>query len=503
MMTTIKTANWVDDNLKEIAQGWLATGATTAGLWDGEAWAWQAGMPSARHPDLHVPLPNTNVMLALVGLSDAGSYHRLKLDAKLLSRLRGLESELESFTEEFIENQDQLLALYDLTHAMRAPSKLDLHATLRTIARETKRLVKSTGALLFLEHGNQHHFEQYPPQHTTRDEGQGMHEAAKLNGKHILLNGGELPDFTAFHSIIVQPLPLTGEAHGVLALTDKRDGDFTAADLKLVRTIAEQAAAQIENILLHHEALQQERLLTEMKLAQQVQLSLLPQHLPKIAGLDLFAMSSPASQVGGDFYDVMHQPDSPFTFTMGDIAGKGLSAALLMSMTKTIIRGATHYISDAYPGQILHIVNDELYDDFSEIGTFCTVFLGQYQPGEILFANAGHSPVVYCPQGQAPQLLRAPDIPLGLLPGEPFEEIVLPFAPGDLLVIATDGFVERSSPDEELFGYDRFMQIIHTGSQVGMTATEIGQNILYAIEQFADGHPQDDDQTLMVIRATP
>ena len=149
-------------------------------------------------------------------------------------------------------------------------------------------------------------------------------------------------------------------------------------------------------------------------------------------------------QVGGDFYDFLHLDGRPFTFTVGDISGKGLPAALLMAMTRTVIRAKVHDAPTPTPEHVVGRSNKELYDDFTEVNMFATVFVGQYQPlnREMLYANAGHSPVIYCPAGGKARLLKADGTAVGILPTSLSENQRLIFRPGDVLVVATDGLNE-------------------------------------------------------------
>lgn len=256
--------------------------------------------------------------------------------------------------------------------------------------------------------------------------------------------------------------------------------------------------------MLYQESVNHTHIEAEMELARRVQLRLLPKSPPDVDGLDIGADSCPAWQVGGDFFDFIYRPGRPFIFAVGDVTGKGLSAALLMSMTRTVVRSAAKFTTVLTPKAVMNRSNVDLYDDFTEVGMFATAFIGQYQPqaDELSYANAGHSPVIYCPAGGPATLLQADGTAMGVLPFGSWENHALPFRPGDLLVVATDGFSEARDQTGDMFGYDRLLRLIEAVAD--RSAQKISEQIYDSVRDFAYGQPQDDDQTIVVIkRVTP
>jgi sigma-B regulation protein RsbU (phosphoserine phosphatase) len=185
---------------------------------------------------------------------------------------------------------------------------------------------------------------------------------------------------------------------------------------------------------------------------------------------------------------------------LGDVSGKGMSAALLMAMTRTVIRSRANLQPMPMPETILSVSNEIMYDDFTQVGMFCTVFIGHYDPNraEIWYANAGHSPVIYCPAGGLARLLEADGPALGTLPISLSENQVVSFQPGDLLIIATDGFNESRNFQGELWGIQRMLALIEKISD--QPAHVIAERLFEAVDHFSEGHAQDDDQTLIVIK---
>ena len=246
----------------------------------------------------------------VAGLTGPAHQARLAVDAALLSQWSLLESEIDGVANELIEAQDQLLALYDLTRSTR--SRLSIPETLHSVAREAARLVKTeAAAALLCPDDDSPAVVQHPPDRA--DESwllrvfeQGRARSARSCSSGMTPTARDLP--AGIDNIFLAPIQIGGKYAAALALINKPDGVFGSPDMKLARAIAEQAGAQIENVQLYQEKLAQTRLETEMSLARQVQMHLLPQSPPPGVGLDIYARTLPALQVGGDFYDLTQAP---------------------------------------------------------------------------------------------------------------------------------------------------------------------------------------------------
>jgi phosphoserine phosphatase RsbU/P len=171
-----------------------------------------------------------------------------------------------------------------------------------------------------------------------------------------------------------------------------------------------------------------------------------------------------------------------------------------MTMTRTALHSKSQFMPYPTPEAVMRQSNEDLYNDFTRVGVFATVFVGQYEPGsqKMMYANAGHAPVIYRPRDGEPMLLRADATAIGILPVNHCRNQVLRMGPDDLLVVATDGFSDVRDPSEETFGIDRLMELIerlHAG-----TAHEIAAGMFEEADRFGHGRPQDDDQTLIVIK---
>ncbi len=264
--------------------------------------------------------------------------------------------------------------------------------------------------------------------------------------------------------------------------------------------IAHLIALQIEMEQMTAERIAQVKLKAELDLTASIQLQLLPQHTPLVAGLEMYARSRPATHVGGDFYTFITHATGHLVLAIGDVSGKGLPAALLMAMTRTVLHGVARFVPLLHPKAVIHRVNEDLYDDFTDVGMFATVFVGCYDPSsqQLAYANAGHSPIIFCPGGGSAQLLRADGPAVGVLPTTHCENITLTIAVGDVLVLATDGLSEAHNTDGELFGYTRLCELIE--QMRGESAQAIGESLFEQINRFSAECDQYDDQTLIVMK---
>ncbi len=487
-----------------LAEAWLALGATAFGIWqDGRPLVyWPAGHRLVR-PALIAPIARGDQELGdlrVAGLSGIAYEQRLRADAQLISYLLQLENELQLMTADLVTSQDQQLALYRLTQSMR--DHVTVEETLQALVAEAVRIVKAeSGYAMFLPGAGQEPLlVQQPAGLLDEERAWRLYWLGQSRERELQLTEAAADlEACGASNLLHVPIRVRGTVMAGLGLLN-RPGGFDAPAIKLSRAIADQASAQIERMLLYQEMFHQAKLRTEMELARRVQLELLPRSLPRVPGLDIYANSRPAYQVGGDFFDFICAEGRPFVFSIGDVTGKGLSAALLMTMTRTAIHSKAQFMPCPTPEAVMRQSNEDLYHDFTRVGVFATAFVGQYAPGSqrLTYANAGHAPVIYRPRDGEPVLLRADSTAIGILPVSHCRNQVLRMAPGDLLIVATDGFSDARDPNEELFGIDRLLELaeqLHGGD-----ARQIAAGMFDATDAFGDGQDQDDDQTLVVIK---
>jgi phosphoserine phosphatase RsbU/P len=299
--------------------------------------------------------------------------------------------------------------------------------------------------------------------------------------------------------LLVVPVPVHGESMAVLGIINNTGG-FKSPHIRLLEALAELTGTKVEHALLYETTLAQEKINTEMELARRVQELLLPQKQPVVNGLDVYGVTLPAFQVGGDFYDWLQSPEA-FTFMVGDVAGKGVAGAMMMVMSRSALRGTAQLgFAMMTPEDILAQTCERVYDDFTQVSTFTTVFVGQYdyRHERIIYANAGHAPVIFCRAGEQARLLEADAPALGVLRGSLSENHVQPMHPGDVLVVATDGYNEAESPDGEQFGYERLLNLVELHRD--KSARDLVLHLEDALREFEDEVKQHDDRTILVIK---
>jgi phosphoserine phosphatase RsbU/P len=303
-------------------------------------------------------------------------------------------------------------------------------------------------------------------------------------------------------SILCVPLTVRQRARGVLYVDNRlRTAVFTEDDLELLTAFADQAAVAIENAQLYEELGQRERLRRELEIARSIQKSLMPRELPRLPGFQIAAACSPARDVGGDFYDVVTTEDGATVIFLGDVSGKGIPAALLMGMVRTLLR------SEVLRAQSLvdavRQCNRVLYEDFTNTNMFATLTVGILDPTSrtLRYLNCGHcESLLWRSSTRTIERLAGDGLPLGILNDFELSEQIVHLEPDDVVVTYSDGFSEARSVTSELFGVERLCESLRASAH--WEAADILEYIEGATERFAQGAAQSDDQTIVVLRAT-
>lgn len=482
--------------LKSMASAWLEQGADWVSLCDVD------NVPLAVWPDAAITTGHTisapiTTARGPVGLWQAGitgdagaASQRVQAEAQALSSLLGIEDEFEELTVAMIEAQDRLIALYHLNSSLRG--QIDLDSIMAILVEKAAKLIGTRAAVLLLEDDSGWRISEYPQ------------NTVDVAGILTAFRNSPLDQETQLNThegqLYVIPVHLTSGVAAGIVLVDK-PGGFTSPDLKLARAIIDMTGVNMENARLHQESLRQAEIDAQLNLAAEIQRELLPATLPDVPRTNLFGGSVQARQVGGDFYDVHHRPGGLLTFVVGDVTGKGFSSALMMAVTRSAIRSRAELRLDwAEAGAVFTRANHDLYDDYSRVKMFTTAFLGRYdaETGHLCYSNAGHSPVIYCPAGGEARMLLATDMPLGIMPDTVFGDCVITLEPGDVLVVATDGFSEARNAAMQMFGYDALLALVT--AHAAEDAQTLGTLLFDTVHRFSDGHRQDDDQTLFVLK---
>jgi serine phosphatase RsbU (regulator of sigma subunit)/anti-sigma regulatory factor (Ser/Thr protein kinase) len=305
---------------------------------------------------------------------------------------------------------------------------------------------------------------------------------------------------------LVVPLISQGELIGLLDLGPRlSDQEYSREDRRLLDKLAGQAAPAVRVAQLVREqgveVRARERLEQEMRVAQLIQQQFLPKRLPELRGWTIAAYYRAAREVGGDFYDFIELPEGHVGLVVGDVTGHGVPAALVMATTRSILRSdAPRLVS---PSAVLARANDLLHGDIPE-NMFVTCLYAVLEPatGKLRYANAGHDlPYV---RGESPYVrgessvreLRATGMPLGLMSGMAYDEKEAMLAPGETLLLHSDGIAEAHDPQRKMFGFPRMREIVdqHSGGQALIDA------LLADLAQFTGpAWEQEDDITLVTL----
>jgi serine phosphatase RsbU (regulator of sigma subunit) len=293
-----------------------------------------------------------------------------------------------------------------------------------------------------------------------------------------------------------------GDVLGVIQIdTLDQRSRFRADDLDVLASVATQAAFALENAQLHDAALRQKAIERDLDLARQVQKGLLPLAAPRIKGYEFFDYYEPANQVGGDYFDYVPLPGNKVAVVLADVSGKGVAAALVMAK----LSGEVRYClaSERTPAAAVRRLNS----GFGRKGwedRFVTMILLvlDYKSHQVCVVNAGHMPpVLRNAQGEICDVAEnVAGIPLGVSEDFEYEQVVLPFQPGDLLVCYTDGFSEAMNASGELFGLPRIRDQLRQGAS---QTSDIGHRLLDNVKQFLGGRPQNDDMCLACVGRVP
>lgn len=300
-------------------------------------------------------------------------------------------------------------------------------------------------------------------------------------------------------SLVVVPLVSHIGPVGFLYATKATEYGFMKDDVDLISTFADQATIAIENSRLIEKSIERERLLREMTLAQEMQRKLLPQSLPRLAGVELEAVSTPAFEVGGDYYDFIALPGNRLGIIVGDVSGKGVPAAFYMSEVKGIFQSLGGLYDS--PRDFVIRANAVLTESIDK-HSFVSVIYGilDATTGRLLLARAGHCPMLHIGAHGA-TYIRPDGMGLGLSDGDLFadaiEEYTIQLQPGDMCLFYTDGMTEAHRNGEE-FGYERLVTV--AGRVANASAVRVKDEILRAVDTFIEHAPPHDDLTLVVAR---
>jgi len=328
-----------------------------------------------------------------------------------------------------------------------------------------------------------------------------------LNKKPLLINDPKNdPRFrgvtweAATHSLVCVPLMIKSELKGVLTVYNKKgQSEFSEDEQRLLAIIAAQSAQVVENARLNEREKELLKMQEEIRLASRIQSDLLPKSQPALPGYDVSGRTIPAQDIGGDYFDFITINETRCAVCLGDVSGKGLPASLLMANTQATLRGQA--LMSASPKDCIARANRLLYHSTSP-EKFVTLFYAILDTSAhtLQYTNAGHDNPYLMSDGAEPQRLSAGGVPLSMLEEFPFEEGTTPLAPGDVVVICSDGVTEAMNAMQEQFGDTRLAAAIR--EHLNQSASGIIDGVIGAVKAHAGNTPQMDDITMVVIKRT-
>ena len=303
--------------------------------------------------------------------------------------------------------------------------------------------------------------------------------------------------------VLSVPMFLQGRLIGALNVGSKMSGKvYSQEDIDLLSTVAGQAAIAVENARLHKSEIEMQRIEEELALARTIQQGLLPKTNPATEGLDISGVSIPASTVGGDYFDYIELAPEKLLVVVGDVSGKGVSAALYMSK----IQGMIQVIAPMYPNpkEMLIQVNRRIYESL-ERKSFITMILALFdmQKREVSICRAGHNRALIGVNGTL-EYLKGGGIGLGLERGPVFEQeleqVTRPLLANSIFVFYSDGLTEAMNERKALFGEETVFDIVK--AKRSLTAEQLQHTILTSVEEFRGTEEQNDDLTVVVVKST-
>ena len=316
----------------------------------------------------------------------------------------------------------------------------------------------------------------------------------------------EVDTFTGYRTltVLVVPLRADGKVIGALEALNK-PGGFSDADVELLGLSASYSASAIQAQLLRQEAEAARLMVHELEIARDVQRRLLPQELPELPGVEYAASCRSAKYVGGDYYDFLALPEGLFAFTLGDVSGKGISAAVMMASIQALLRG--QLLRGPLPlASLMNEMNLAVFRS-STPERYSTLFCGVLNADRtrLTFVNAGHPPpmlVRACPDGKPARVHGTAEggLPIGLFESARYEQFTIDTAPGDLIVCFSDGVSDATNSPQEVWEDTNIERVLWQYREAPVE--EIVERIVQAADSFTAGAEQFDDMTLTAVRIT-
>ena len=306
-------------------------------------------------------------------------------------------------------------------------------------------------------------------------------------------------------SALVACLAYRDKVLGVLTVVNgPMSAIFSEEDLAVFKAIAEQSAFALFTEVVYNEVGEKRKLDSDLETAREIQAILLPSTAPIIAGYEVDGCNVPARHVSGDYFDYLRVDEHRWGIAIADVSGKGIPAALVTGMCRSALRGAAP--GCVSPSEVLRRLNRQLYPDVKEDMFVSLLYMIiDARTSDVSVARAGHDPpLIYRAATRAVTALAAPGMAVGVDSGDVFDRVIsdetVKLAPGDGILLYTDGATEALDASDTEFGTARLIQSLQANAQKGAAATV--RNIAHELADFAGDAPQHDDITLIFIRKT-
>ncbi|MCK5115877.1 MAG: SpoIIE family protein phosphatase [Candidatus Aegiribacteria sp.] len=321
-----------------------------------------------------------------------------------------------------------------------------------------------------------------------------------IESGNISLNDEQKEWFLRRKCAVILPLTVKSGLVGFLVISSKTNGeDFTSEELELLSSFSAQIALVAENIQLLRERIIKQKLDEQMRMSREIQMGFLPERIPNVKGLEIDALIRFCLEVAGDYYDVMTIPGGRVIVAVGDVAGKGVGAALLMANLQASLR--TTREMGVTLAESAEKINSLIFDN-TPPELFITFFMASLDPaaGRINFVNAGHNPPLLMRSDGSVERLSEGGLLFGVVRNAEYTEGIIDFRIGDTLLMYTDGVCEAMNAEEEEYGEDRIISIVSENR--GVNPGKLLRLIEKSVEEFHGSSKFSDDFTLLAVRCT-
>lgn len=322
----------------------------------------------------------------------------------------------------------------------------------------------------------------------TKKDYQEMYE--KLSKKFILADN---------EVIVISPLVVKEKQLGVIYVIEDKN-KLIDLDEETISALVIQVSIAINNAQIYSELIVKERISNELDVASRIQKKILPADVDEIFGLEIAQYFEPAKEIGGDYYDYTILDDNVFSITIADVSGKGVPAAFLMALGRSVLKTLT-LTGDFAPNENLNELNKIIYSDITE-DMFITMMHSKYNKENktLYYSNAGHNPiVVYRASTDSIELHTVKGVAIGFLEEYKYRQGKIQLNKGDIVIFYTDGITEAENSNKEMFGLERLKEVIYNNKN--KSPKELRKVILESINRFRKDYEQTDDLTFVILKS--